>query len=171
MTITSEQSFGATSERVLPAVNLKVHDGAKDAVRFLKRFGGASIGFAGLGLLILPFGSGSTSEILSKLMVALVLGFVGAAIYQSGSPVPSPELEIDIEHKEARLVAYTEGKRSVLKRRRFSDLGRAEFAGETVQLWEKDDNMLAVVSINDEMALRALRRAMTDEGLVFEEAA
>lgn len=171
MTLTSDHAFNQIAETDIPDVRLKVRDGARDAVRFAQRFGGVALSFAALGLLLLPFGGTSTAEVLTKLMVALVLGFIGAALWQSGSPVPTPELEIDMVRREVRLVRWMQDRRAVVKRRRFADLERADFEGDTVQLWEKDNNLLAEVSVRDEMGLRSLRRAMTDEGLVFEQAA
>lgn len=168
MTATSEQTFRRRPQTGLAGVEIQVRDGAKDAVRFCQRFTGASLTFAAVALMLLPFGMSSTAELLSKLMVALVLGFVGAALWQSGSPMPSPELEIDMERREIRMVREVKGQRSVERRRRFADLARADFDEDTVHLYERSGDLLAIVTIRDEMGLRALRRALTDEGLVYE---
>lgn len=164
MAATTEQGFAPEASNVLPAVSLRARNGARALGRMAQRFGGVSLSVAALTLLLFPFGSETTSEILCKMMVALVLGFVGAALWQAGTPVPAPQIEIDVVRREVRLVRWTQDARSILTRRRFSDLGAVDLQGNTAQFWDANDELLASVAVRNEASLRSLRLALRNEG-------
>lgn len=149
----------------IPDVTLRARDGVPFLVRTAQRFAGVSLSVAAVTLMIFPFGAGSTTEILCKMMVAIVLGFAGAALYQAGSPVPTPELELDIIRREVRLVRWTGKSRTVARRVKFSDLSRAEFGDRSVRIWDGQDTMLAELTLSETGARRSLKSALMDEGI------
>ena len=159
-----EEAPSRLSDPVLE-VSVRIRDGVPWAVRTLQRFGGAACSAAGLALLLFPFGAVSTTEILCKLMVALILGFVGAALWQAGTPKPLPELEIDLVRREIRFVSWMGHHRHEASKAPFSDLGRAEVSGHIARLWDKTGGLLAEISLADERAVKSLKRALQDEGV------
>ena len=101
---------------------------------------------------------------LCKLIVSLVLGFAGIALWQAGEAMPKPQLELDIVRREVRLVRYHGENKGLLKRRRFSELEEVQIQGNTVALWSDDGALLAELTLSDEVALRSFRSALRDEG-------
>lgn len=146
-------------------VSVKMRDGVPWLVRTAQRFGGVACSVAGLALLLFPFGAATTTEILCKFMVALILGFVGAALWQAGSPVATPEMEIDLVRREVRLIRWVGRQRHETSKAPFSDLGRADVTGRVARLWDKTDGLIAEISLADENAVRSLKRALQDEGV------
>jgi hypothetical protein len=143
-------------------VMLRTRGGRRFLVRASQRFLGVSLSVAALGLWLVPVGAGGTAEVLSKLMVTLLLGFAGAALWQAGSPRPMPEIEIDLVRREVRLVRFYGETRSLVTRRRFEDLSGAAFRGRDVQLWDEAGELLAELTLPDDALTAALRRALQD---------
>ncbi len=162
--IAVEKAPHSVNESILD-VTIKLRDGVPWVVRTAQRFGGVAFSVAGLALLLFPFGAATTTEILCKLMMALVFGFVGAALWQSGSPASTPEMEIDLVRREIRLMRWVGRHRQETSRASFSDLGRAEIAGRVARLWDKTDGLVAELNLADERAVRSLQRALQDEGV------
>lgn len=156
-----EGETGAT-ETAHDAVLLRATGGQRFIKRTLQRLLGASLSVAAVGLWLLPIGDGSTTEVLCKLMVSIVLGFTGAAFWQAGSPRPRPELEIDIARREMRLVRYQGETKTLVTRRRFRDLSRFKFDGCDVQLWDNDGDLLAELTLPDMASADALHLALED---------
>ncbi len=143
-------------------VMLRTRGGRRYWMRAVQRFLGVSLSVAALGLWLVPVGAGGSAEVLSKLMVTVLLGFVGAALWQSGAPHPVPEIEIDLVRREVRLVRFYGETRSLVTRRRFSDLTGAAFQGRNVQLWDEAGDLLAELTLPDDTLTAALRRALQD---------
>lgn len=120
---------------------------------------------AALALLVLPFGADTATAVLCKMMVALTLGFVGAALWQAGAPVATPELEIDMVRREVRLVRWSGSSRQQTATAAFSSVGHAEIVGNRARLWAQDETLIAEVSMPGESATRSLMRALQDEGV------
>ena len=98
-------------------------------------------------------------------MVALILGFAGAALWQAGSPRRQPELELDPVRREARLVCRHGGKSKLVARRKFKDLDRAEISDDHVRLWDADGAILADVALADANMARLVRRTLSMAGV------
>jgi len=94
--------------------------------------------------------------------MTLVLGFIGASLWQSGSPTPTPELEIDLVRREVRLVRWYGETKSLVTRRRFRDLSKTEFDDLNVRLWDDEGDLLAELTLPDMAALDNLRRSIEE---------
>ena len=149
----------------IPAVTRKVRDGAPVVLRGIQKFCGATLGFAGLLLLVFPFGASSTTEILLKMMFALILGFSGAALWQAGTSQMEPEMELDMVRREIRMVHVRGTRRNLAMRRKFSDLSGVKMDGAQVQFWDEDNTLLADISIADPATRSSLQRALRGEGI------
>lgn len=157
---------GATHPGVeQPDAALNARDGMPSVIRVVQRFGGVAMSVAGLALLVLPFGASSTTEILCKIMVALVFGFAGAALWQAGSPVEAPEIEVDMVRREIRLMRWRGQTAQLVRRSHFGELARAEIDGRSVRLWTAEGNLLADLTLPESAALTRLRSALADEGV------
>ena len=162
-----DTDFSTRFQETSPArIKLQFDEGLPSVFWFLKQFCGICLSFAGLFLLVFPFGMTTPTEVLSKMMVALVLGFVGAALYQSGRASRAPELEIDMTRREVRVVRWNGSAYALAARRKFTDLTRAEISGSDVRLWDADEALLTEISVTDAVALDALRGALRDEGVL-----
>ena len=164
---TFDADFSSRFRETSPTrLKLQFDEGLPAVLRFLKQFCGICLSFAGLFLLVFPFGMTTPTEVLSKMMVALVLGFVGAALYQSGRATRAPELEIDMARREIRVVRWNGASHSLAARRKFTDLTRAEISDSDVRLWDADGTLLAEISVTDTVALGLLRGALREEGVL-----
>ena len=139
---------------------LRASNGERLMLRGAQRFLGVSLSVAALAMWLIPIGAGGTAELLSKIMFTLVLGFAGAAFWQAGTPRPAPEIEIDMIRREVRLVRWYGETKSLVTRRRFADLTGAVFEGRDVQLWDRDGELLADITLPDERLARALHHAL-----------
>ncbi|THH38293.1 hypothetical protein E4Z66_01605 [Aliishimia ponticola] len=166
MAATTEQGY-IGKDAPTRQVTMTARGGTRALIRTAQRFLGVTLSVAALSLLLLPFGAETTAEILLKLMFALVLGFVGAALWQAGGRVAAPELEIDVVRREVRLIRGFGPSRSIVTRRRFRDLGAVKTQDHSVSFWDADQELLAEVTIADDTALRSLRSALRDEGLAL----
>ncbi|MEP4195363.1 MAG: hypothetical protein ABJL99_06970 [Aliishimia sp.] len=161
MTSTTEDLWTKPSKfNTSQSVTLRATGGQRLILRAIQRLLGASFSIAALFLWLLPVGNGGTAEILCKLMVTLVLGFSGAALWQAGTPTPAPELEIDLVRREVRLVRWYGETKSLITRRRFSDLRGAKFDGRDVQLWDQNGELLADLTLPDLEAAKSLRTGL-----------
>lgn len=176
MTMTSTSLLAPdTQHQSIGPVLLRARGGRRGSqraiLRAVQRLLGASLSIAALGLWVVPVGAGGTAEMLSKIMITLVLGFAGAALWQSGAPTPSPEIEIDMTRREVRLVRWYGESKSLVTRRRFDELQGAAFAGREVQLWDRDGSLLADLTLPDAALAAALRRALEDSRMPPQRAA
>jgi hypothetical protein len=171
MTITSDSLLAPNSEfDSAGPVMLKARGGRRMMLRTAQRLLGASATIAALALWLFPVGAGGTAEVLSKVMITLVLGFIGAALWQSGSLAPSPEIEVDMIRREVRLVRWFGETKSLVTRRRFADLSGAAFEGRNVKLWDEDGELLAELTLPDDGLVASLRRAMEESRMAAEAA-
>lgn len=151
--------------RRMPDAMLQARGGLREVGRVAQRFSGVSLSVAALTLLLLPVGGGEPAAALSKVMVVLVLGFAGIALWQAGSPRPAPDLEIDVARRELRLVRRGRAGAAQLVRCRFADLARAQVRDRRVRFWDARDQLLAEVILPDAGSIGLLQRALLDEGV------
>lgn len=163
MTMTSNTPVAAKTvfEPTSP-IFLRTRGGHRMLWRGAKRVVGASFSLAALALWLVPAGAGDSAEMLSKLIATLILGVVGATFWQAGAPAPAPEIEIDMIRREVRLVRWYGKTKSLVTRHRFADLSGADFQRRNVQLWDKSGNLLADLTMPDDILTRSLHRALQD---------
>lgn len=163
MSVTRDSLLAPNSEfETTGPVLLRARSGHRLFLRTAQRMCGASLSTAALGLWLVPVGAGSTAEVLSKIMITLVLGFAGAALWQSGAPTPSPEIEIDMIRREVRVVRWYGETKSLVTRCRFCDLSGATIAGRDVKLWDEGGDLLADLTLPDAALAHSLRRALEE---------
>ena len=148
-----------------PDAVLNIRDGRRALMRGLQRLFGAALWFATLGIWLFHATHGDPAEALSKIMVSLIMMFCGAALWQAGAPVSKPELEIDLVRREIRLVRLGEARKLLVEKRRFRDLWRAEFSGQSVRIWDMDGGLLVELTMANKKSLGRLRRVLQVEGV------
>lgn len=169
MTATSQDFWtelaakGRSDVHLRHAIELRATSGQRFMMRTVQRLFGASLSIAALCLWVLPIGTDSSAEILCKMLVTIILGASGAALWQNGSPLPAPELEIDIVRREVRLVRWYGETRTLVTRCQFCDLSTVEFDGHDVRLWDADGDMIADLRLPNMEAVDRLRFAMEDK--------
>ena len=103
-------------------------------LRAVQKFAGVSLLSASCGMWLIPMEAAGITAILCKIMVTLIMAFVGAALWQAGAPVRKPEVEVDLIRREVRLVRPTRAGGKVLSRCKFSDLGKGGVSTEGCKL-------------------------------------
>ncbi|QJF51520.1 hypothetical protein [Roseobacter ponti] len=139
-------------------------DGGRMIIRSLMGLAGAALMMTAVGLWIAPGASWSHDLILMKLLLSAVSGMAGIAMLQGVVRPGAPKVEIDTIRHEIRLVRMQGRDRWVLDRCAFADLTRVENSGTHVQLWGKNETLLAEVAAADRVAHRSLVTALRVAG-------
>jgi hypothetical protein len=125
---------------------------------------GAALMLTAIGLWIAPGASWAQDVLLMKLCASAIAGMAGIACLQGfARPLP-PKVEIDTIRHEVRLVRTRGKDRFVLDRCAFKDLTLVENSGTHVQLWGKNDTLIAEVAASDRITHRSLVTALRVAG-------
>jgi hypothetical protein len=139
-------------------------DGSRMMMRGFQGIIGAALILTALGLWFAPGASWESDLMLIKLLVSAVAGMVGIAFLQGFARPNLPRVEIDTIRHEIRLVRTTGKDRWVLDRCKFVDLSRVVNSGTHIQLWGKNDALLAEVAASDRVSHRSLVTALKVAG-------
>lgn len=154
------ESYDMSSNSVLPVAI----DVAPRVRELAGRFMGAAFSTAGIVLLVFPFGMHTTTEVLCKLMVALVLGFIGVALWQARKPSDVGEMEVDLNKRELRLHPTASRSKDAGKTVKFSDFTKLQLDGDTFRFWAGSDAPLTALTLEDPQANQLLRAALRESG-------
>ena len=154
------ESYDLSSNSGLPVAI----DVAPRVREFAGRFMGAAFTAAALVLLVFPFGMYATTEVLCKLMVALVLGFIGVALWQGTQPSDVGELELDLKNREIHMQPKGSWSKSARKTIKFSDFTKLQLDGDTFSFWVGEDTPLTSLTLHDPQANQLLRAALRESG-------
>lgn len=154
------ESYDMSSNSVLPVAI----DVAPRVREFAGRFLGTAFSAAAIVLLVFPFGMTSATEILCKLMVALVLGFIGVTLWQGTQPADLGELEVDLNARELRLRPCGTRSKTARKVVKFSDFTKLQRDGDTYRFWVGGETPLTSLTLNDPQAHQLLREALRESG-------
>ncbi|WP_298836428.1 hypothetical protein [uncultured Roseobacter sp.] len=139
-------------------------DGGRMLLRGALGVIGAALILTAVGLWLAPGADWSQDLLLIKLLVSVIGGMAGIAFLQSAVRPNAPRVEIDTIRHEVRLVRTRGRDRWVLDRCSFQDLTRVENCGAHVQLWGRNDTLLAEVAASDRVAHRSLVTALRVAG-------
>lgn len=161
--MTTQTAF--TAEKAATVEPTRMVDGARTVLRGVYRLLGVSLMLAAVLLWLAPGSSWGSDILLFKLILTLTAIMAGIGLLAASARPDAPEIEIDVAHREVRLVRRSRGYAPVvLKACRFSALSRAERAGAIVRLWDRDGVFLAEVSLTDPNVLGQLVHGLQDEG-------
>ena len=102
--------------------------------------------------------------VLCKLMVALVLGFIGVALWQARQPSDVGEMEVDLNKRELRLHPTASRSKDAGKSVKFSDFTKLQLDGDTFRFWAGSDAPLTALTLEDPQANQLLRAALRESG-------
>jgi hypothetical protein len=139
-------------------------DGGRMVLRGLQGVIGVALVLTALGLWFAPGANWSNDLMLMKLLASAVGGMAGIAFLQGFARRSLPKVEIDTIRHEVRLVRTSGKDRFVLDRCKFADLTRVVNSGTHVQLWGKNDALLAEVAAADRVSHRSLVTALKVAG-------
>ena len=125
---------------------------------------GCAFVLAAFGLWFAPGASWAQDVLLMKLCASAVGGLVGVALLQGFIRPAAPKVEIDTIRHEVRLVRNRGKDRFVLDRCAFKDLTLVENSGTHVQLWGKNNTLIAEVAATDRVTHRSLVTALRVAG-------
>lgn len=139
-------------------------DGSRMVLRGVQGVIGAALIMAAIGIWIAPGANWAQELLLIKLLASVLSGAVGLACLQSFVRPAAPKVEIDTIRHEVRLVRTRGKDRFVLDRCRFEDLTLVEDSGTHVQLWGKNQVLIAEVAATDRISHRSLITALKVAG-------
>lgn len=132
-------------------------DGSRLILRGVQRVVGVALFVTASGLWLTPGADWSSDVMVMKMglsVLSLMLGFW--LILAGARPVP-PEIEIDTQRGELRLVRPGTGSGNlVLHCCRFAELARVERCGETLKFWDENDRFIADVHVTERATLDKL---------------
>jgi hypothetical protein len=139
-------------------------DGSRIVTRGFQGVVGAALILTAMGLWLAPGANWAEDLLLMKLLVSSVGGMVGLACLQTFIRPAPPKVEIDTIRHEIRLVRTRGKDRYVLDRCKFSDLTLVENSGTHVQLWGKNNTLIAEVAASDRITHCSLVTALRVAG-------
>ncbi len=139
-------------------------DGGQIVARGFQAVVGAALLLTAIGLWFAPGASWAQDLLLMKLLASAVGGMVGLACLQTFMRPAPPKVEIDTIQHEVRLVRTSGKDRYVLDRCKFSDLTLVENSDTHVQLWGKNNTLIAEVAASDRVTHRSLVTALRVAG-------
>ncbi len=143
---------------------VRMLDGQRMLLRVIQALFGAALLIAALGLWLAPGASWETDLVLVKLVASLFAGAAGIGLLQNAARPTAPKVEIDTIQHEVRLVRTRGKDRFVLDRCKFKDLTLVENSGTHVQLWGKNNTLIAEVAASDRVSHRSLVTALRVAG-------
>lgn len=143
---------------------VRMLDGSRMIFRGLFGVFGVALLMTSIGLWFSPGATWASELLLMKLLASVVCAMTGLTCVLYFIRPTAPKVEIDTIRHEVRLVR-THGKdRYVLDRCSFRDLTLVENSGTHVQLWGKNDVLLAEVAATDRVSHRSLVTALRVAG-------
>ncbi len=153
----------ATFESIAPQPT-RTLDGSRLVARGFQAIVGVALILTAIGLWVAPGASWAQDLLLMKLLASAVGGMVGLACLQTFIRPAPPKVEIDTIRHEVRLVRTRGKDRFILDRCKFSDLTLVESSDTHVQLWGKDNTLIAEVAASDRVTHRSLVTALRVAG-------
>jgi hypothetical protein len=153
----------ATFQSIAPQP-VRMVDGSRMMMRGVQGVLGFALIIVALGLWFAPGASWAEDLLLMKLLASAAGGMIGLALLQSFIRPAAPKVEIDTIRHEVRLVRTRGKDRFVLDRCAFKDLTLVENSGTHVQLWGKNDTLIAEVAATDRVTHRSLVTALRVAG-------
>jgi len=140
-------------------------DGGRMMMRLGMRLIGAALVLAALGVWFAPGATWESDVLLFKLVLSVCGGLAGLGLLQASGKPEQPQIEIDTIRRELRLMRPgLIGRRAVLRRCRFDDLGKVEKKGAHLRLWDECNALLAEVTLSDHKMMRSLVAGLRDAG-------
>lgn len=141
--------------------------GTRMIMRSAQRILGCALALAAAGLWIAPGSSIEADVMLYKLILSITSVIAGLGLMHASARPAAPQIEIDTIRREVRLVRRSrrDGDALVAKSS-FAELGKVEVDGPMVRLWDAKLELLAEVTLHDQIAHRSLLRGLRDEGKV-----
>lgn len=139
-------------------------DGGRMMLRGVQGLVGAALILSAIGLWFAPGANWGTDLMLMKLLGTAVAGMAGIAFLQGFGRPNAPKVEIDTIRHEVRLVRLRGRDRFVLDRCAFKDLTAVKNSGAHVELWGKNNVLLAEVAASDRVSHRSLVTALRVAG-------
>jgi hypothetical protein len=124
----------------------------------------AALTILALGVWVAPGADWAEQQVLMKALLSIVSFGLGLACLQKALQPDAPRVEIDTLQHEVRLIRPLGRDRLVLRRCRFSDLGRVENAETHLRLWDRQGAFLAEVAAADGSSHRPLVTALKVAG-------
>lgn len=153
----------ATFESIGPQP-VSMLDGGRMLMRGVQGVVGVALLLTAIGLWVAPGTTWSQDLMMIKLLVSVVGGLIGLAMLQAFIRPKAPKVEIDTIRHEVRLVRTRGKDRFILDRCKFSDLTLVENSGTHVQLWGKNNELIAEVAATDRVSHRSLVTALRVAG-------
>ncbi|MEM1350716.1 MAG: hypothetical protein AAGF27_00140 [Pseudomonadota bacterium] len=155
----------ATFDAVAPKTARSL-DGSRLVTRGFQGIVGCAMLITAVGLWFAPGASWAQDLLLMKLLASALGAMIGMACLQAFlSPAP-PKVEIDTIRHEVRLVRTRGKDRYVLDRCKFSELTLVENSDTHVQLWGKNNTLIAEVAASDRVTHRSLVTALRVAGKI-----
>ncbi len=143
---------------------VRMLDGQRMLMRALFAIVGVAMLLTAGGLWLAPGASWAPDMLAMKLAVTLGFAGIGLALLQSSAKPAPPKVEIDTIQHEVRLVRTRGRDRYILDRCKFKDLTLVENSGTHVQLWGKNNTLIAEVAASDRLSHRSLVTALRVAG-------
>ena len=153
----------ATFESLAPQ-SARMLEGSHMMLRSIQGVFGAALLITAAALWMAPGSSYAQDTLLLKLFASVLCAIVGLACLQRFARPAAPKVEVDTIRHEVRLVRTRGKDRFVLDRCSFKDLSLVENSETRVQLWGKNNVLLAEVSASDRVSHRSLVTALRVAG-------
>ena len=143
---------------------VRMTDGTRMVLRFLQGVVGTALVITAVGIWFAPGANWAPDLMLMKLLASVACAVVGLYCMQGFMRPAAPKVEIDTIRHEIRLVRTRGKDRFILDRCAFKDLEMVENSGTHVQLWGKNNVLLAEVAATDRVSHRSLVTALRVAG-------
>jgi len=140
-------------------------DGSRMILRTVHRIAGVALVVTASGLWIAPGADWSHDVMLMKMGLSVMALMIGFWCMLAGVRPPQPDLEIDTDRGEVRLVRTgAMGATLTLHRCRFADLARVELIGNTLKFWDERSGFIADIQVTERAILNRLLSSLRDAG-------
>ncbi|MEM6340953.1 MAG: hypothetical protein AAF729_07375 [Pseudomonadota bacterium] len=127
-------------------------------------FVGGALFAAAFALWLAPGATWAAEVIGTKVVLSMILGFIGLGLVQSGFTPTRREIEIDSEAGEIRVMRYQGKQAKVLRRCAFEDLGSVHRDGTVIRIWDASGAFIADIGLEDVQTSRDLADALAAAG-------
>ncbi len=127
--------------------------------------GGVLLLLVAAGMWIAPRAYWGEDLFATKLLLSMILSFVGIAMVQAGLILPRREVEIDTDKGEVRVVRHARGKKHILNACAFEHLAAAQ-SDNVVRLWDGFGNYMADIPLNEPSTRGRLIMALKAAGKI-----
>lgn len=159
---TALNAIQATPAIVQP---MRVIEGSRMVLRAAQRLVGSAMALAAVCLWIVPGTSFEQDVMLFKLVLSITAMICSLALIHASAAPDAPDVEVDMNAREVRLVRALSGNRSsVLQSCGFAELTRVERDGPHVRLWGQDGVFLAEITLSDTKVMARLLASLGEAG-------